>query len=75
MRRLPADSTAIIRTCKQIYREARLKNLFLGVVAERGGGGGAGVPFGLLRSRLGPPEYNRVELTTFARQSRMGSKL
>jgi hypothetical protein len=48
----------------------RLKNLFLG---ERGGGEGG--LFGLLRGRLGPPEYNRIELTTFARQNRMGSKL
>jgi hypothetical protein len=41
---------------RRLYLE-RLKNLFLG---------GGAVLFRLLGSRLGPLEYNRVELTTFA---------
>jgi len=36
--------------------------------------GEGGFLFGLPGDRLSPPKYNRVELTTLTRQSRMGSK-
>jgi len=64
-----------IRMSKELGGSARQCHVARIICLEIEGCIFGGALFGLPRSRLGPPQHYRVELTTFARQSRMVSKL